>query len=98
MKWLIGILAALLLGLHFQLWVADGGVRDAYLLNRALNAQLAENARLAERNAALAAEVQDLNAGLAAIEERARNELGMIKDGETFYQVVDPPTATPPDE
>ena len=98
MTWLIGILAAMLLGLQSPLWIADGGVRDAYLLNRALDAQIAENERLAERNAALAAEVQDLKAGLAAIEERARNELGMIKEGETFYQVVDPQPAVPPDE
>lgn len=90
MKWIIAILAVLVLALQYQLWIADGGARDAWLLRQELKAQQAENARLAERNAALAAEVADLKDGLAAIEERARNELGMVKDGETFYQVVEP--------
>lgn len=90
MRWLIGILAAALLVLQYQLWVADGGAREAWLLRQELRAQQLENERLAERNAALAAEVEDLKGGLAAIEERARAELGMVRDGETFYHVVDP--------
>ncbi|MEX0900501.1 MAG: cell division protein FtsB [Gammaproteobacteria bacterium] len=90
MRWITAILAALVLVLQYQLWIADGGARDAWLLRQELKAQQAENARLVERNAALAAEVADLKDGLAAIEERARNELGMVKDGETFYQVVEP--------
>ena len=98
LKIIAAILAALLLGLQAQLWVADGGIRDAWRLKRDLAAQRAENERLAERNAALAAEVADLKAGLAAIEERARTELGMIKEDETFFQVVDPPAPNEDDD
>ncbi|HEX22236.1 MAG TPA: cell division protein FtsB, partial [Chromatiales bacterium] len=58
-------------------------------LDRAIAVQGAENAQLLERNQALAAEVADLKQGVDAIEERARRELGMIKEGETFFQVVD---------
>ncbi len=90
MKWIIAILVVLVLVLQYQLWIADGGARDAWLLRQELKVLQAENAELAERNAALAAEVADLKDGLAAIEERARNELGMVKDGETFFQVVEP--------
>jgi cell division protein FtsB len=62
--------------------------------------QARDNAGLQQRNDALAAEVEDLKSGEAAVEERARNELGMIKPGETFYRVVEPeasPTPPPPD-
>lgn len=89
-RWLIAILAVALLGLQYQLWIAGGGVREAWSLRQELRLQREENERLAERNAALAAEVEDLKSGLAAIEERARAELGMVKDGETFYHVVEP--------
>ncbi|MCA1799223.1 MAG: cell division protein FtsB [Xanthomonadaceae bacterium] len=94
MRWLIGILAAALLVLQYQLWVADGGAREAWSLHQELRAQQLENERLAERNAALAAEVEDLKSGLAAIEERARADLGMVRDGETFYHVVEPTPVT----
>ena len=56
--------------------------------------QEAENGQLRQRNEALAAEVEDLKSGEAAIEERARSELGMVKPGETFYRVIDDASAT----
>ncbi|HET9189538.1 MAG TPA: septum formation initiator family protein, partial [Rudaea sp.] len=56
--------------------------------------QKAENLKLKQRNEALSAEVQDLKSGKGAIEERARTELGLIKPGEVFYQVVEPAPAT----
>ena len=65
--------------------------------------QQAENLKLRQRNEALAAEVQDLKSGEAAVEERARSELGMVKPGETFYRVIEdagnaaPPAAPPAD-
>lgn len=62
---------------------------EVWRLDRAAVVQMAENSQLRERNQALAAEVADLKQGVDAIEERARRELGMIKKGETFYQVID---------
>ena len=61
-------------------------------------AQREENERLAKRNAALAADVQDLKEGREGVEERARAELGMVKPGETFYQVVEPSAKSPDPE
>mgnify|MGYP001031663837 CR=1 FL=1 len=89
-RWLTFILIALLLGLQYKLWVGEGSLAEIWSLYQAGEVQRDENARLKERNAALEAEVQDLKKGLDAIEERARSELGMIKDGETFYQIVEP--------
>ena len=88
MRPLIVILALALAVLHFRLWVADGGFREVWRLEAQVEARTDENRRLAERNAALAAEVRDLKDGLAAAEERARSELGMILPDESFYQIV----------
>ncbi|MFP5350184.1 MAG: cell division protein FtsB [Gammaproteobacteria bacterium] len=82
-------LAALLLLLQYPLWFGTGGILAVWELNQEIKTQRAENAKLADRNRALAADVIDLKEGLAAIEERARADLGMIKKGETFYQVVE---------
>ena len=87
MKTLAGILGALILAIQYPLWLGKGGwlrVRD---VDRQLEAQQAENARLETRNNALAAEVKDLKQGHEAIEERARYELGMVKNDEVFFQV-----------
>lgn len=89
MKLLVYALLALLLVLQYPLWFGNGSAVSLWRLQREITAQLAENARLKERNAALEAEVLDLKNGLAAIEERARSELGMVKKGETFYQVIE---------
>lgn len=86
------VVAALLLLLQYPLWFGSGGVFAVWQLNRELAAQEAENAKLRERNNALDQEVKDLKQGSAAIEERARTELGMVKKGEAFYQVIGPPT------
>lgn len=90
MKILVVILVAMLLALQYRLWVGDGSLSEVWQLHRAVEAQRAENGRLLARNDALEAEVNDLKNGLAAIEERARSELGMIKNGETFYQIIMP--------
>jgi cell division protein FtsB len=89
----IAVLALLLLGLQAKLWWGEGGWNEAQALRATVAEQKAENARLQQRNDALAAEVEDLKSGEAAVEERARSELGMIKPGETFYRVVEPHTA-----
>lgn len=81
----------LLLVLQHRLWTGIGGQTDVQQLQQQVLEQQHTNSGLQQRNAALAAEVKDLKSGEAAIEERARNELGMIKPGETFYRVVDHP-------
>ncbi len=89
MKWISAILIVLLLILQYKLWVGQGSFAEVSRLEQAIEKQRANNARLRERNAALDAEVQDLKKGVEAIEERARSELGMIKQDETFFQIVD---------
>jgi cell division protein FtsB len=87
---LLGLLAVLL-ALQYKLWIGAGGVREVEQLRITVQLQQEENAALRQRNEALAAEVDDLKGGTAAVEERARSELGMIKPGEVFYRIVDPP-------
>jgi cell division protein FtsB len=86
---LIVLLLVLLLILQYQLWIGDGGLQDVWELHQEVELLRQENARLQERNAALNAEVLDLKQGLDAIEEHAREDLGMVKEGETFYQIVE---------
>ncbi len=88
MRPLIVALAVALAVLQFRLWVADGGFREVWRLRARVEERTNENRLLAERNAALAAEVLDLKNGLAAAEERARSELGMVLPNESFYQIV----------
>ncbi len=83
------ILAVLLVLLQFRLWVSDSGYRAAWRLDEQVAAQETENEGLRERNRALAAEVSDLKTGLDAVQEIARSELGMIREGETLFQVVE---------
>jgi len=89
MKFLSAILAVLLLVLQYDLWFSDGGMASVSHLDHRVAEQRQENEQLAERNHALEAEVRDLKQGREAIEERARSELGMIKPGETYYQIVE---------
>jgi cell division protein FtsB len=91
-----GLLLAAFLALQYRLWVSPNGMRDLWRTRAAIEAQTEENERLAERNRTLAAEVRDLKEGRAAIEERARTDLGMVGANETFFQVVPPPPAESP--
>jgi cell division protein FtsB len=89
MKWIGAVLFILLLALQYKLWVGQGSLAEVSRLEQAIEKQKASNAVLRERNDALDAEVQDLKKGKEAIEERARSELGMIKQDETFFQIID---------
>jgi cell division protein FtsB len=91
MRTIRNILLGLLIILQYPLWLGNGSVAAVWRLHQQVKAQKTENGRLGERNQALIAEVIDLKHGLDAIEERARSELGMIKQGETFFQVVESP-------
>lgn len=90
MKFLLAVLVVLLLALQYRLWLGDGGMREVARLRQEIEQQQVENELLRERNRTLAAEVQDLKKGTTAIEERARTDLGMVGQRETFYQVVTP--------
>jgi cell division protein FtsB len=88
MRVLLAILLAVLVALQLKLWFGEGGYRDVQRLAQRVEEQARENEALALRNRELQAEVEDLRQGLDAIEERARSELGLIKENEEFYQVV----------
>jgi cell division protein FtsB len=90
MKYLAAALLALLVLLQYRLWFGDAGVREVNRLHAEIEHQKAENDVLRERNRTLSAEVQDLKKGTTAIEERARTDLGMVGQRETYYQVVTP--------
>ena len=90
---LLGLLAA---GLLWEWEHGEGGRRELVEVQTRVAVQQAENARLVQRNAALAADVTELKSGEAAVEDRARAELGMIRPGETFYRVVEPVPTTAP--
>lgn len=89
LRWLVLLLAALFALLQYRLWLDDGSWPRAEAARIALEKQLAENERLRQRNAALEAEVLDLKTGLEAIEERARSDLGLVKQGDTYFQIID---------
>jgi len=89
MRWLTLILLVLLAGLQFRLWVGEGSLAHRAELNRRLQQQEEENQALRDRNQRIATDVESLKTNLDSIEEKARADLGMIKQGETFYLVID---------
>ena len=89
MKGVVAILVLLLGLLQYKLWVGDGSLSEVWQLKQKINAQETENRALRQRNQQLEADVRDLKEGLDAAEERAREELGMVKRGEVFYLVVE---------
>lgn len=89
MKILFGILAFIIVVLQLQLWIGDDSVHSLSNLESELAAQRDINAELGQRNKLLEIEVLDLKNGLEAVEERARSELGMIAERETFYLIID---------
>lgn len=90
MKWLWGIMAVLILLLQVRLWAGENNLIQAWDLHEQIEQQKEINAGLEARNAELFAEVNNLGDGSRAIEERARVNLGMIREDETFFLVVDP--------
>ena len=83
------ILGLLFLVLQYDLWLGEGSLATVWRLQQEITHQKKENKKIQQKNESLVAEVNDLKKGNTAIEERARNELGMIKKGETYIQVVD---------
>lgn len=89
MRWLIAVLSILFVALQYRLWISEGSYGHKLDLEHSVAAQKTENEQLQARNRKIAAEVDDLKSGMDSVEERARNDLGMIKQGETFYLVIE---------
>jgi len=89
MKSVLVLLVIILLGLQYSLWLGEGSLPQTWELQREIELMRQHNEAMIEENRVLAAEVADLKRGGQAIEERARSELGMIKQGEVFYQVIE---------
>ncbi len=87
-KVLGGILLVLLMALQYRLWFGKHSVPDYLARKTQITAMAQQNANLEQRNSLLRADIEDLEIGLDAIEERARNELGLIKKGETFFRIL----------
>lgn len=87
--WLFAVLILLLGGLQYRLWVGEGSLAQATDLRQQIAEQQGENERLLERNRILEAEVMELKKGMETVEERARQELGMLKEGETLYLLTE---------
>jgi len=90
LKTVFAVLIALLLVLQYRLWVGEGSLAEVRALKRQLAAQQQELEALRQNNQALRAEVQSLKSDDAAIEGRARSELGLIREGETYFQLIKP--------
>ena len=95
MRIFVAVLGLALVLLQYRLWLSDQGIREVSRLQAAVELQASANREQAERNRQLVAEVTDLRGGLTALEERARSELGMVGNSETFYQVVTAATPHP---
>ena len=90
MKIIALVLLVLFIWLQYKIWLEDGGIPEVIQLQEEVEQVKTEVEKLQERNSSLDAEVKDLKKGLDAIEERARSEMGMIKEGEVYYQVIKP--------
>ena len=88
MKWAVAALFTLFCLLQYRLWFGKNSVPDFVNLKNEVALQVVQNANLRQRNSLLKADIEDLQIGLDAVEERARNELGLIKQGETFYRIL----------
>jgi cell division protein FtsB len=89
MKILLAFIILFVALLQYRLWHGDGGIAEIAALQLRLDELKEQVEEKKERNETLYAEVEDLRKGQEALEERARDELGMIRDGETFFQVLD---------
>jgi cell division protein FtsB len=92
-RWLALVFAALIVALQYPMWLGKGGWLQVREYDRQLAEQREQNAKLKLRNDALDADVRDLKTGYEAVEERARNELGMIRQDEVFFQLQAPGSA-----
>ena len=87
MRWLFAILLLLLAVLQYRLWIAEGSIAEQQRLERQVQQFMEQNEKLRERNAVLEREVLELQSGNAGVEQRAREQLNLVRKGETFYQM-----------
>lgn len=97
MRWLLAILVVILVVLQYRLWIAEGSLAEKRRLEQQVVEQTEVNRQLSQRNAVLEREVLELQTGNEAVEERAREQLGLIREGEVFYQVVEKGENATPD-
>ena len=95
MRWLLLTLLLLLGILQYRLWFAEGSFAEQHRLEKQVVEQTRINAELQARNAVLEREVLELQTGVKGVEERAREQLGLVREGETFYQIVEKPESAP---
>ncbi|MBY5921479.1 cell division protein FtsB [Ferrimonas balearica] len=88
MRILLVVLTLLLVALQYRLWAGENSLREVVRLREQIQRQLEGNSALVERNQVLMQEIKDLRDGLDAVEERARHELGMVREDEQFYRVI----------
>ena len=99
MRWLLAVLLLILLALQYRLWFADGSLAEQQRLEVEVREQTRINKQLKTRNAQLETEVLELKSGNQGLEQRAREQLGLIREGETFYQfTTDSPREAAPAE
>ena len=87
-KWIALVLIVLLALLQYRLWFGKNSISDYRHMQQQITQMTEQNARLTQRNLILRADIDDLKSGEESLEERARNELGLIKQGETFFRIV----------
>ncbi|MBF7071853.1 cell division protein FtsB [Glaciecola sp. MH2013] len=87
-RWFVIIMLVLLTALQARLWFGKNSIADYRKMDAQVQELKRQNANLEQRNSLLKADISDLQLGLESIEERARNELGLIKEGETFYRIL----------
>jgi cell division protein FtsB len=95
LRWLLFALVVLLGLLQYRLWFADGSLAERHRLQLQIEEQARINRELEQRNAVLEREVLELQSGTQGVEQRAREQLGLIREGEIFYQFADPDAARP---
>ena len=95
MRWLLVALLLILGVLQYRLWIAEGSLAEQARLKRQVEEQTRINEELRQRNAVLEREVLELKTGNSGVEQRAREQLGLVKEGEVFYQFVDRDPAIP---
>ncbi|RUO31957.1 cell division protein FtsB [Aliidiomarina sedimenti] len=88
MRLLTLITLALLLALQYRFWAGDNGLAELHAMQQDIERQQASNEQLEQRNQLLRADIHDLRNAQEAVEEFARNELGLIKEDETFFRLV----------